>query len=130
VNQKRLALTALIPMVMFSFGCQQTQEQPAVETDFRAEALRLAQETLTVDTHIDLPYRLHEKPDDVTVRTEDGHFDLVRAREGGLDAAFMSIYVGTRVICSSPLGRRRACPLRGRDLRPADGHRKRRRDRG
>ena len=78
---------------MFSFGCQQTQEQPAVETDFRAEAVRLTQETLMVDTHIDLPYRLHEKPDDVTVRTEDGHFDLVRAREGGLDAAFMSIYV-------------------------------------
>jgi membrane dipeptidase len=78
---------------MFSYGCQQTQEQPAVETDFRAEAMRLAQETLIVDTHIDLPYRLQEKPDDVSVRTEDGHFDLVRAREGGLDAAFMSIYV-------------------------------------
>jgi len=57
------------------------------------EAMRLAQETLIVDTHIDLPYRLMEKPDDVAVRTEDGHFDLVRAREGGLDAAFMSIYV-------------------------------------
>ena len=93
MNPKQLALTALIPIVMFSFGCQQTQEQPAVETDFRAEAVRLTQETLMVDTHIDLPYRLHEKPDDVTVRTEDGHFDLVRAREGGLDAAFMSIYV-------------------------------------
>ena len=93
MNPKQYALTALIPIVMFSFGCQQTQEQPAVETDFRAEAVRLTQETLMVDTHIDLPYRLHEKPDDVTVRTEDGHFDLVRAREGGLDAAFMSIYV-------------------------------------
>jgi len=93
VNPKQLVLTALIPIVMFSYGCQQTQEQPAVETDFRAEAMRLAQETLIVDTHIDLPYRLQEKPDDVSVRTEDGHFDLVRAREGGLDAAFMSIYV-------------------------------------
>jgi len=93
VNPKQLVLTALIPIVMFSYGCQQTQEQPAVETDFRAEAMRLAQETLIVDSHIDLPYRLQEKPDDVSVRTEDGHFDLVRAREGGLDAAFMSIYV-------------------------------------
>ena len=93
MNPKQLALNALIPIVMFSFGCQRAQEQPAAEPDFRAEAMRLAQETLTIDTHIDLPYRLQEKPDDVTVRTEDGHFDLVRAREGGLDAAFMSIYV-------------------------------------
>jgi membrane dipeptidase len=46
-----------------------------------------------VDTHIDLPYRLQENPEDVTARTEGGHFDLIRAREGGLDAAFMSIYV-------------------------------------
>ena len=90
---KRSLLAALLPIAMLSFGCQQTQEQPAAETDFRVEAMRLAQETLLVDTHIDLPYRLQEKPDDVSVRTEDGHFDLVRAREGGLDAAFMSIYV-------------------------------------
>jgi membrane dipeptidase len=93
VNLKRSFLAALLPIVMLSIGCQKTQDQLASETDFRAEAMRLAQETLTVDTHIDLPYRLQEKPDDVTVRTEDGHFDLVRAREGGLDAAFMSIYV-------------------------------------
>jgi len=93
MNLNRSFLAALLPIVVLSIGCQKTQDQMASETDFRAEAMRLAQETLTVDTHIDLPYRLLEKPDDVTVRTEDGHFDLVRAREGGLDAAFMSIYV-------------------------------------
>ena len=93
MNLKRYFLAALLPIVMLTFGCQRTQENPAPKTDFRVEAMRLAQETLIVDTHIDLPYRLHEKPDDVAVRTEDGHFDLVRAREGGLNAAFMSIYV-------------------------------------
>jgi len=90
---KRTVLAVLLPIAVLSFGCQQAPEQPAPEIDFRAEAMRLAHETLIVDTHIDLPYRLMEKPDDVAVRTEDGHFDLVRAREGGLDAAFMSIYV-------------------------------------
>jgi membrane dipeptidase len=90
---KRTVLALLLPIAGLSIGCQQAQEQPAPEIDFRSEAMRLAQEALVVDTHIDLPYRLHEKPDDVTVRTEDGHFDLERAREGGLDAAFMSIYV-------------------------------------
>jgi membrane dipeptidase len=64
-----------------------------VESDLRADAGRLAHDLLVVDTHIDVPYRLRETADDVTVRTEGGHFDLVRAREGGLDAAFMSIYV-------------------------------------
>jgi membrane dipeptidase len=57
-----------------------------------ATAKSLAQKGLIVDTHIDVPYRLSEKWEDVTGRTEDGDFDFERAREGGLDVPFMSIY--------------------------------------
>jgi membrane dipeptidase len=57
----------------------------------------LARQALIVDTHIDLPYRLHRAPDDVTVATASGDFDLPRALEGGLDVAFMSIYVPAKV---------------------------------
>ncbi len=53
----------------------------------------LAHRILILDTHIDVPYRLSEKMEDVTQRTAAGDFDLVRAREGGLDGTFMSIYV-------------------------------------
>jgi membrane dipeptidase len=52
----------------------------------------LARRALIVDTHIDVPYRLSESWEDVTGRTENGEFDYVRAREGGLDVPFMSIY--------------------------------------
>jgi membrane dipeptidase len=86
---------ALLPTLVLAVGCggapPPTSEAPP--PDPAAEAQRLAQEILILDTHIDLPYRLHEHPADVTVETADGHFDLVRARRGGLDAAFMSIYV-------------------------------------
>jgi membrane dipeptidase len=60
----------------------------------------LAQRLVIVDGHIDLPYRLEkgrnqagEISEDVTQRTEEGDFDWVRAKAGGLDAPFMSIYV-------------------------------------
>jgi membrane dipeptidase len=46
-----------------------------------------------VDGHVDLPYRLRSKPEDVSIQTPGGHFDYVRAKEGGLDAPFMSIYI-------------------------------------
>jgi len=100
MNSKSSFLAALLLIVMTTLGCQQNQKDASPGTDIRdirAEAVRLSEEILIVDTHIDLPYRLQEKPDDVTVRTEDGHFDLVRAREGGLNAAFMSIYVPARL---------------------------------
>ena len=59
-------------------------------------ARELAQRLLVVDTHIDLPYRLSElggAGDDVSQRLPRGDFDAVRAKEGGLDVAWMSIYV-------------------------------------
>jgi membrane dipeptidase len=62
------------------------------QRDLAAEAQRIAAGSIIVDTHIDVPYRLLEKPADVSRATADGDFDYPRARAGGLDAAFMSIY--------------------------------------
>ncbi len=59
----------------------------------RAKAYKLAQEFLIVDTHIDIPYRMQIRWEDISKRTEKGDFDFIRARQGGLDAPFMSIYV-------------------------------------
>lgn len=57
------------------------------------KATKLAQKYILVDGHIDVPYRLNEKWVDVTHATEDGDFDYPRAKKGGLNAPFMSIYV-------------------------------------
>ena len=61
-------------------------------------ARELSQEFVIVDGHVDVPFRLEElaqkgEPvDDVSKRTAKGDFDYERAREGGFDAPFMSIY--------------------------------------
>jgi membrane dipeptidase len=58
----------------------------------------LARDALIVDTHIDVPHRVYRNPEtDVTKPTLDGDFDLSRARAGGLNAAFMSIYIPASV---------------------------------
>lgn len=56
-------------------------------------AIKIAQDTIIVDGHIDVPYRVKNAWVDVTKATEDGDFDYPRAVEGGLNAPFMSIYV-------------------------------------
>jgi len=45
-----------------------------------------------VDTHIDLPDWLYDGWFDVTQESNKGEIDYPRARKGGLDVAFMSIY--------------------------------------
>ncbi|MDO6568330.1 dipeptidase [Alteromonas sp. 1_MG-2023] len=57
------------------------------------KAVKIAQETIIVDGHIDVPYRVKNAWVDVTKATEDGDFDYPRAVKGGLNAPFMSIYV-------------------------------------
>lgn len=58
-----------------------------------SKANELAQKYILVDGHIDVPYRLQEKWVDVTKATDGGDFDYPRAKAGGLNAPFMSIYV-------------------------------------
>lgn len=57
------------------------------------KAKDLSQKLLIIDTHIDLPYRLKNSWEDVSVRTPSGHFDYPRSVEGGLNSAFMSIFI-------------------------------------
>lgn len=63
------------------------------DANLRKRAYELAHEFIITDGHIDVPWRLNDGYEDLSVRTESGDFDYVRAKEGGLDAPFMSIYV-------------------------------------
>lgn len=63
----------------------------------------LAHAYIITDGHVDLPYRMRVKNFqlekeylDIAESTEGGDFDYARAKAGGLDAPFMSIYVPAR----------------------------------
>lgn len=87
--------------LMFMFGCASTKK--AATTDDKAlkeKANELAQRYILTDGHVDLPYRLRIKHFrlereylGIPVSTPEGDFDFERAKKGGLDAPFMSIYI-------------------------------------
>jgi membrane dipeptidase len=56
-------------------------------------AKKLHAEAIVVDSHLDAPDQLAAKWADVAVRGATDHFDIPRAKEGGLTAPFFSIYV-------------------------------------
>jgi membrane dipeptidase len=90
----RLALSlAAATLALSASGCSSTVCCAPDPVDLPARALALTQDALVVDTHIDVPYRLRESPDDVSGPTATGDFDHPRAVAGGLDVAFMSIYI-------------------------------------
>lgn len=67
-------------------GCAQLPTEPS------EQAHAIAQKYLILDTHIDVPYRIERAFADVGLGTETGEFDYPRAKAGGLNAPFMSIY--------------------------------------
>jgi membrane dipeptidase len=69
------------------------QSGEAMYADWQPRARELATELMIVDTHIDVPYRLQRGWVNVAEATDGGDFDYPRARRGGLNVPFMSIYV-------------------------------------
>jgi len=65
----------------------------SIPVDLDAHARELSQRYLITDGHIDTPTRVRQTGEDVGVGSE-GEFDWPRAVAGGLDAPFMSIYIG------------------------------------
>ncbi len=91
------ATVAIVLALLLAAGCagggDAARGNAAGGDEVQARAIELARELIIVDTHIDVPYRLTEQMQDVSARTDGGDFDYPRAVEGGLNAAFMSIYV-------------------------------------
>jgi membrane dipeptidase len=85
-----LQFTMTLPVIM---TCGSANAGAEAETELRSRAQQLAQKLLLIDTHMDTPYELHKEMRDISVRADKGHFDYARARQGGLDAAFMAVYV-------------------------------------
>jgi membrane dipeptidase len=70
------------------------------EPKLRQFADEIAHKYIILDGHVDLPYRLSVKNFrfvkdyvGIPIDSKEGDFDYVRAKKGGLDAPFMSIYV-------------------------------------
>ena len=88
---------ALAALAATATSAGEASDAPAAPSPASAEAQALAERLLIVDTHIDAPYRYHREPADLGADAPDRQFDYPRAKRGGLDVAFMSIYTPARV---------------------------------
>lgn len=86
-----LQLMTMVPMVLNV--CLPQNAEASVDEKLKSKARELARELMLIDTHLDTPYELQKNRLDISKRNQQGHFDYVRARQGGLDAVFMAAYV-------------------------------------
>jgi membrane dipeptidase len=93
-------LVLLVPILLsiLTIDCRmtdKTDKSPSTprENSKLDNAIVIHRRAIAIDMHADTTQRLVDEKVDLQERLPDGHFDSVRAREGGLDAQFFSIWV-------------------------------------
>jgi membrane dipeptidase len=97
----RFQTIAILITCFVGIGCDKSKtSESGSDEQLRDKANELAQKFILTDGHVDLPYRLRIKHFrlerqylGIPVSTSEGDFDYERAKQGGLDAPFMSIYI-------------------------------------
>jgi membrane dipeptidase len=92
-------------------GCAETLE---------VRAARIHREAIVVDSHVDSLQRVLFDDVDLGVRQKEGHGDLVRFREGGLDAPFLALWVDP--IFTGPAAVKRTLQLADAFRRVCEAH--------
>lgn len=98
----RLLFFAGISLLLLASCQRKTSSAITGKSDAELQEIadQLAHKYILTDGHVDLPYRLRIQNFRMTkefigipIETDKGDFDYVRAKKGGLDAPFMSIYI-------------------------------------
>jgi membrane dipeptidase len=72
--------------------------QVATGDDIADRARKLHYSSIVLDTHDDTTQRFFTKDFDIGKRNPDGHVDIPRMREGGMNAIFFSIWIDGRIM--------------------------------
>ncbi len=87
-----ISIRTILPLLLITVAAAGTHAEEEQPSALMVKARMLTQRNMLIDTHIDVPERLQSHWEDVTQLTNDGDFDYERARRGGLNVPFMSIY--------------------------------------
>jgi membrane dipeptidase len=96
VNRKTIGHLSILALLIFMLMPSCRNSEKSDEALWKM-AHKICEKNLILDSHIDWPEFLLDDPEDISGRTEKGDFDLVRAREGGLNAALSVVYISSEL---------------------------------
>lgn len=96
--RRYLILLGPILLSILTTDCRMTEKTEKLPSIPQANSqpdkvIAIHRRAIAIDMHADTTQRMVDENVDLQQRIADGHFDSVRAREGGLDAQFFSIWV-------------------------------------
>ncbi len=97
MNSCKVKLLIILIATIGLISCQSNPDKSTTISEQQNKAHQISKKYIIADLHVDVPYRLENKYADVTLATDGGDFDFPRAKLGGLNAPFMSIYTPAKI---------------------------------
>jgi membrane dipeptidase len=95
INRRIVLLNILIILLTISLASCKNSSKEKSEAEFSEMAMKICQNNIILDSHIDWPEWLVYNPEDISGLISKGDFDLERAKKGGLNAALSVVYINS-----------------------------------
>lgn len=99
---KSLPFMASLTALVLIFSVINCNAQEKIDKELWKKALEIHGKAIVIDTHADTPMGMLREGFDIGKRSDKGHIDLIRMKEGGLDALFMAAYVSQSLADKDP----------------------------
>ncbi|UCE74333.1 MAG: membrane dipeptidase, partial [Methanomassiliicoccales archaeon] len=81
------------------------ESKESIDKKIWKEALKIHHQAIVIDTHCDTPMVMIDRGLDIGKRSAKSKVDLIRMKEGGVDASFFAIFVSNRMDNKHPARR-------------------------
>jgi membrane dipeptidase len=95
INRRIVLLNILIILLIISLASCKNRSKEKSEVELNEMAMKICQNNIILDSHIDWPEWLIYNPEDISELITKGDFDLARAKKGGLNAALSVVYISS-----------------------------------
>ena len=99
LNTKRVCAILFIVLLL---NVSLLSSKDTIDPKLWEKALKIHDEAIVVDTHTDTPMIMYHRNIDIGKRTENSNVDLIRMKEGGLDAIFLAVFVSNHLDKKQP----------------------------
>jgi membrane dipeptidase len=95
----------MVPVLLLVLAGQGLWAEERIDPALWQQAMAIHREAIVVDTHCDTPMLMLERGLDIGKRSDRSEVDLVKMKEGGVDASFFAVFVSNRLDQKHPATR-------------------------
>jgi len=90
MKRSLISIYVVLSLFVFSVSAFAAEE---IDAGLMKKAKRIHNDAIVIDTHVDTPMLMMNRGLEIGERSDMGEVDLVRMKEGGLDAIFFAVFI-------------------------------------